>query len=43
VLPGHNVDDLEEIVETSDRFLVVAKLGAGQAVAEQLNPRRRQS
>jgi hypothetical protein len=43
VLPGHNVDDLEEIVETSDRFVVVAKLGAGQAVAEQLNPRRRQS
>ncbi len=40
VLPGHEVPTVEEIVETTDRFVVVAKLGAGAAVAEETNPRR---
>jgi hypothetical protein len=41
VLPDHQLDDVEDIVESSDRFLVVAKLGAGEAVAEHLDPRKR--
>jgi hypothetical protein len=41
VLPGHNVSEVEEVVETSDRFLVVAKLGAGRPVAEEFDPRQR--
>jgi hypothetical protein len=41
VLPGHNVDEVEDIVETSDRFVVVAKLGRGASVAEHLDPRKR--
>jgi hypothetical protein len=42
VLPGHHLEDVEEVVETTDRFLVVAKLGAGEAVATHLDPRKRQ-
>jgi hypothetical protein len=41
VLPGHNVPEVEEVVETSDRFVVVAKLGAGMPVAAGLDPRKR--
>lgn len=41
VLPGHNIDAVEEIVEGNDRFLVVAKLGAGAPIAAQLDPRDR--
>ena len=40
VLPGHVVADVEKIVETTDRFVVVAKVGAGAAVAEETDPRR---
>jgi hypothetical protein len=41
VLPGHEERDLEEIVDSTDRFLVVSKLGSGATVAERLDPRRR--
>lgn len=41
VLPGHEVDEVERVVEGSDRFLVVAKLGAGIRIAEELDPRKR--
>jgi hypothetical protein len=41
VLPGHDVPGLEEVVESTDRFVMVAKLGRGAAVAEHLDPRKR--
>jgi|tagenome__1003787_1003787.scaffolds.fasta_scaffold20959971_3 hypothetical protein len=41
VLPGHNVEAVEHVIEGNERFLIVAKLGAGAAVAAQLDPRDR--
>jgi hypothetical protein len=41
VLRGHQVPEVEEVVETTDRFLVVSKLGAGKRIAEGLDPRKR--
>jgi hypothetical protein len=41
VAPGHDVPDVEEVVDASDRYVVVAKIGAGMAVAARLDPRRR--
>jgi hypothetical protein len=41
VLPGHQVSSDETVIEGNDRFLVVAKLGAGEPVAEALDPRKR--
>jgi hypothetical protein len=41
VLPSHVVLELEEIVESTDRYVVVSKLGTGGAVAEHLDPRQR--
>ena len=40
VLPGHEVFEVEQVVETTDSYLVVAKLGTGGSVAEQLDPRK---
>jgi hypothetical protein len=41
VLPGHDVSEVEEIVNANDRYLIVSKLGAGASVAAELDPRRR--
>jgi hypothetical protein len=41
VLPGHNVPDAEEVVREETAYVVVSKLGAGAAVAEKLDPRKR--
>lgn len=41
VLPGHELAEVEGTLEQTDRFLIVAKLGAGGRVAEHLDPRRR--
>jgi len=41
VLPGHEIPAVEQIVEANDRFLVVAKIGAGAQVAAALDPRKR--
>ena len=41
VIAGHDLRAVEEIVETTDRYVVVAKLGAGAPVAERLDPRKR--
>jgi hypothetical protein len=41
VLPGHEERDVEDVVEATERYLIVAKLGTGGTVAEQLDPRRR--
>jgi hypothetical protein len=40
VLPGHEIDDVEDLVEQHDGFNVVCKhKGAGKQVAEQTDPR----
>jgi hypothetical protein len=41
VLPGHQVAEVEETVGMNERYLVVKKLGAGDAVAVRLDPRAR--
>jgi hypothetical protein len=41
VLPGHEVAEVEEVVEANERFVVVAKLGAGAELAAGLDPRHR--
>ena len=41
VLPGHEVLEVEAIVERADRYLIVEKLGAGETVAEKFDPRSR--
>jgi len=41
VLPGHELAEIEQTIEATDRYLVVKKLGAGAAIAESLNPRTR--
>jgi hypothetical protein len=40
VLPGHQVPAVENVIEANDRFVVVAKIGAGVLVAEELDPRK---
>ena len=42
VLPGHQVPGVEEVVESTDRYLVVSKLGVGGEVAAGLDPRQTQ-
>jgi hypothetical protein len=41
VLPGHEDRDVEDVVQANGRYLIVAKLGRGGTIAEQLDPRRR--
>jgi hypothetical protein len=41
VLPGHEAPDVEKVVQVAERYLIVAKLGTGRSIAEQLDPRRR--
>jgi hypothetical protein len=41
VVKGHELPEVERVIESSDGYLVVAKLGAGRVLAEQLEPRRR--
>ena len=41
VLRGHEIEEVDEVVESCDRYLVVAKRGAGRRVAEELDPRAR--
>ncbi len=39
VLPGHQLADVERVIEGSGRFLVVEKLGAAAATARASDPR----
>jgi|1186.fasta_scaffold171876_2 hypothetical protein len=39
VLVGHEVPDVEAVVETGDDYLVVSKLGTGGDVAHEFDPR----
>ena len=41
LVPGHEIEDVEEVVERTDRFAVVEKTGLGRRVAEERDPRRR--
>lgn len=41
VIPGHEVPLVDEVIETTERYLVVRKRGAGAEVAEELDPRTR--
>ena len=41
VRPGHVVPGVELVVERTDRYEVVEKIGAGKVVAVKLDPRRR--
>lgn len=39
VAAGHEVPEVERVIDTTDRYLVVAKRAPGDAVAEALDPR----
>ena len=39
IVDGHEIEDAERVVERTDRYAVVEKLGAGSDVAERRNPR----
>jgi hypothetical protein len=41
VVAGHEVPGVEVVVESTDRYTVVKKLGAGELVAGRLDPRDR--
>jgi hypothetical protein len=43
VLPGHDVPGFDVVLASSDRYLVVSKLGEGAIVAGRLDPRKRDS
>ena len=40
VLPGHELVDVEKVIERNERFLVVSKLGVGAAYATSHDPRK---
>jgi hypothetical protein len=40
VIPGHELAEVERVVEASGCYLVVEKIGAGAAVARDHDPRR---
>jgi len=42
VLAGHDVPGVERVVETTDGYVLVEKLGLGGALAERLDPRGRE-
>jgi ANTAR domain-containing protein len=39
IVPGHELPEIERVVETHERYAVVEKLGATAAVAEETDPR----
>jgi hypothetical protein len=39
VLPGHEIPDIEKVVERNDRYLVVEKQGEARAQVEESDPR----
>jgi hypothetical protein len=43
VVPGHDGKDVDQVVESTDRYFVVRKIGVGAEVAERLDPRKRAS
>jgi hypothetical protein len=41
VVKGHELPEVEQVINSSDGYVVVAKLGVGGVLAEHLDPRRR--
>ena len=41
VIPGHEIDEIEDVVHTSERFSIVRKHGDESAVARKTDPRSR--
>jgi hypothetical protein len=41
VLPGHDIPDVEQVVEQNERFVTVEKFGESALAAIKLDPRRR--
>src|SRR4051794_40920179 len=41
VVKGHELPEVEQVIDSSDGYVVVAKLGIGGALADHLDPRRR--
>jgi hypothetical protein len=41
VLPGHDIPEVERVVEKNDRYVVVEKFGGSAIAAIKLDPRRR--
>jgi len=39
VLRDHEIEEIDEVLESCERYLIVAKRGAGRDVAEALDPR----
>jgi hypothetical protein len=39
VLPGHEVADVEEVVHRAEGFLLVSKIGVGDQIVRQADPR----
>ena len=39
ILAGHELSEVERVIESNDRFLVVEKVGAAAAIARAANPR----
>jgi hypothetical protein len=43
VIEGHDVPEVEKTIGSGDGYVVVAKLGTGEAIAQGLDPRNRVS
>jgi hypothetical protein len=43
VMPGHELDEVERVVELNERYAVVEKFGAGGPAAVRLDPRARRA
>lgn len=41
VAPGHEIDEIEQVIHVAEGYVVVAKLGRGGMVADRLDPRKR--
>jgi hypothetical protein len=40
VVPGHEIDDVEDVVDRTDRYIVVRKHSETREIVEQSDPRR---
>jgi hypothetical protein len=40
VVEGHEIEDVENVVERTGRYIVVAKIGVGGELAQKLDPRQ---
>lgn len=41
IVPGHEVELVDEVTDRAERYFVVRKIGAGAVIAEHLDPRAR--